>query len=239
MRFDETAYQHLVDGFYDAALEPTLWEPALVRASDAMSAIGAMYISLDIQRPACSRLVLGRLDPDLTQPISRRIAGMIRGPESTRQLGRERPMLWMDSYRRRRLCARQSMPISFGHSESFTLLAQLWSDIRNDASASPYFARLRLGQLPIAILNCCRHWRRTLGELRRSRGGSPPPRPATRPRVARWTKSIMASCWSTVAGAFCLPITQPSRSLGSATASRSQFVGCEQNRPRIPGAWRR
>jgi DNA-binding CsgD family transcriptional regulator/PAS domain-containing protein len=68
MRFDETAYQHLVDGFYDAALEPTLWEPALVRASDAMSAIGAMYISLDIQRPACSRLVLGRLDPDLTQP---------------------------------------------------------------------------------------------------------------------------------------------------------------------------
>jgi DNA-binding CsgD family transcriptional regulator/PAS domain-containing protein len=68
MRLDETACQHLVDGFYDAALEPTLWEHALVRASDAMSAIGAMYISLDIQRPTCSRVVLGRLDSDLTQP---------------------------------------------------------------------------------------------------------------------------------------------------------------------------
>jgi DNA-binding CsgD family transcriptional regulator len=68
VRLDETAYQNLIDAFYDASLEPTLWEHALARASDALSAIGAMYISLDVQRPTRSLLVTGRLDPDLVEP---------------------------------------------------------------------------------------------------------------------------------------------------------------------------
>jgi len=50
MRVDETVYRDLVSAFYDAALDPALWHDALVRAGDAMSAIGAMYISLDTQR---------------------------------------------------------------------------------------------------------------------------------------------------------------------------------------------
>src|SRR5262249_60713917 len=68
MRFDETTYRDVVGAFYDAALEPSLWHDALVRASDALSAVGAMYISLDMQRPERSQYALGRLDPDLMQP---------------------------------------------------------------------------------------------------------------------------------------------------------------------------
>jgi DNA-binding CsgD family transcriptional regulator/PAS domain-containing protein len=68
MRVDDAGYLDLVGAFYDAALDPALWHDVLARASDAMSAIGAMYISLDTQRPERSQLVLGRLDSDLTQP---------------------------------------------------------------------------------------------------------------------------------------------------------------------------
>jgi DNA-binding CsgD family transcriptional regulator/PAS domain-containing protein len=57
----------LVGAIYDAAVDPTLWQPALVRVSDALSAIGTLYLSYDLQRPERSRAVLGRLDPDLTQ----------------------------------------------------------------------------------------------------------------------------------------------------------------------------
>ena len=68
MRVDETVCRGLVGAFYDAALDPALWHDALVRASDAMSAIGAMYISLDVQRRLRSQLVLGRIDPDSVLP---------------------------------------------------------------------------------------------------------------------------------------------------------------------------
>src|SRR5215467_12177220 len=68
MRVDETVCRGLVGAFYDAALDPALWHDALVRASDAMSAIGAMYISLDVQRRLRSKLVLGRIDPDSVLP---------------------------------------------------------------------------------------------------------------------------------------------------------------------------
>jgi hypothetical protein len=57
----------LVGAIYDAAVDPTLWEPALARVSDALSAIGPLYLSYDLQRPERSRAVLGRLDPDLTR----------------------------------------------------------------------------------------------------------------------------------------------------------------------------
>ena len=62
MRIDD-----LVGAIYDAAVDPTLWQPALVRVSDALSAIGTLYLSYDLQRPERSVAVLGRLDPDLTR----------------------------------------------------------------------------------------------------------------------------------------------------------------------------
>src|SRR5689334_10213945 len=68
MRVDESTYNDLVSAFYDASLDAAGWPDALTRASDALSAIGAIYISLDFRRPECSQYELGRLDPDLMQP---------------------------------------------------------------------------------------------------------------------------------------------------------------------------
>ncbi len=60
-------FDHLVSAIYDAAIDPALWEPTLVRVSDALSATGALYLSYYCRKPERSRHVVGRLDPDLTQ----------------------------------------------------------------------------------------------------------------------------------------------------------------------------
>ena len=67
MRVDEAIYQELLGAIYDAALEPALWPEALVRVSDALSAVGALYLSYDPTRPEQARHVLARLDPELTR----------------------------------------------------------------------------------------------------------------------------------------------------------------------------
>jgi hypothetical protein len=67
MRVDEAVYQNLLSAIYDAALEPALWPDALVRLSDALSAVGTLYLSYDLRRPEQARHVLARLDPELTR----------------------------------------------------------------------------------------------------------------------------------------------------------------------------
>src|SRR5689334_16358147 len=57
----------LVSAIYDAAIDPALWEPALVRVSDALGAVGALHLSYYCRQPERSRHLVGRLDPDLTK----------------------------------------------------------------------------------------------------------------------------------------------------------------------------
>jgi DNA-binding CsgD family transcriptional regulator/PAS domain-containing protein len=67
VRVDEALYHRLIGAIYDAALEPDLWQDALRLTSDAMSAVGTLYLSYDLRFPERSQHVLGRLDPDLTR----------------------------------------------------------------------------------------------------------------------------------------------------------------------------
>jgi DNA-binding CsgD family transcriptional regulator len=67
MRIDDASYQDLIGAIYDAALESARWPDVLVRVSDALSAVGALYLSYDLRRPDEAFHVLGRLDPELTR----------------------------------------------------------------------------------------------------------------------------------------------------------------------------
>jgi DNA-binding CsgD family transcriptional regulator/PAS domain-containing protein len=57
----------LVSAIYDAVIDPARWERALVRVSDALSAIGALHLYYYCREPERSPHLFGRLDPDLTQ----------------------------------------------------------------------------------------------------------------------------------------------------------------------------
>jgi hypothetical protein len=65
MRPDDNVHQKLVAQIYDAAVEPTLWQDALVRISDATAAVGALYLAYDLRYPERSRHESARLDPEL------------------------------------------------------------------------------------------------------------------------------------------------------------------------------
>jgi DNA-binding CsgD family transcriptional regulator/PAS domain-containing protein len=64
---DDAQYQQLLEAIYDAAIDPGLWPNAIEQVSDALGAIGGMFISFDPHEPQRSAFALSRLDPDLMQ----------------------------------------------------------------------------------------------------------------------------------------------------------------------------